>query len=75
MFSSRKSRKALLATALALAATAAAAQTALPGLGRPATAKELAAWDIDVRADFKGLPKGSGSVAQGQVVWEAKCAS
>jgi cytochrome c len=46
-----------------------------PGLGRVATAREIAAWDIDVRADFKGLPKGSGSVAQGQDVWEAKCAS
>ena len=30
------------------------------GIGRPATPKELAAWDIDVRPDFKGLPKGSG---------------
>ena len=45
------------------------------GLGRPATAKELAAWDIDVRPDFKGLPKGSGSVNQGQDIWETKCAS
>ena len=45
------------------------------GIGRDATAKEVAAWDIDVRADFKGLPAGSGSVAQGQDIWEAKCAS
>lgn len=52
----------------------AAAQPALPGLGRPATPKELAAWDIDVRPDFKGLPKGSGTVSQGQDLWEAKCA-
>jgi cytochrome c len=35
----------------------------------------VAAWDIDVRPDFKGLPSGSGSVAKGQDVWEAKCAS
>ena len=35
----------------------------------------MAAWDIDVRPDFKGLPKGTGSVAQGKDVWEAKCAS
>jgi cytochrome c len=55
--------------------TAAASAQVLPGIGRPATAKELAAWDIDVRPDFKGLPKGSGSVARGQVVWESKCAS
>jgi cytochrome c len=35
----------------------------------------VAAWDIDVRPDFKGLPKGQGSVNQGQDIWEAKCAS
>ena len=70
----------LAATAAALSAAilagAALAQSAAyPGIGRPATAKEVAAWDIDVRPDFKGLPKGSGSVAQGMVVWEAQCAS
>ncbi len=59
---------------LALAGGAVAAQE-LPGIGRPATPKEIAAWDIDVRPDFKGLPKGSGTVAQGQDLWEAKCAS
>jgi S-disulfanyl-L-cysteine oxidoreductase SoxD len=59
-----------------LAAGAVWAQaSAYPGIGRPATAKEIQAWDIDVRPDFKGLPKGSGSVARGQDVWEAKCAS
>jgi len=46
-----------------------------PGIGRAATTKEVAAWDIDVRPDFKGLPAGSGSVAKGQEVWEGKCAS
>lgn len=45
-----------------------------PGVGRNATAKEVAAWDIDVRPDFKGLPAGAGTVAKGQEVWEAKCA-
>jgi cytochrome c len=61
------------------AAAPAAAHVAPPGgitgVGRPATAKEVSAWDIDVRPDFEGLPKGSGSVAKGQDVWEAKCAS
>jgi S-disulfanyl-L-cysteine oxidoreductase SoxD len=53
------------------------AQTAknFAGIGRAATAAEVAAWDIDVRPDFKGLPAGRGSVAQGQVIWEAQCAS
>jgi cytochrome c len=70
------SRKRLVAAVLALAAGAAVAQSAaFQGIGRPATPKELAAWDIDVRPDFKGLPKGSGSVAQGMDIWEAKCAS
>jgi len=45
------------------------------GVGRAATVNEVAAWDIDVRPDFKGLPKGMGSVSQGEKVWEAQCAS
>ena len=44
-------------------------------IGRTATPQEIKAWDIDVRPDFKGLPKGQGSVKQGEVVWEAQCAS
>ncbi|GAP38730.1 c-type cytochrome [Piscinibacter sakaiensis] len=77
MFSCRD----VAAAALVLAAAGSAlAQAAAPsagyaGIGRPATAKELQAWDIDVRPDFKGLPKGSGSVAKGMEVWEGKCAS
>lgn len=45
------------------------------GIGRNATPAEVAAWDIDVRPDFKGLPKGSGSTVRGQEVWEGRCAS
>ena len=67
----------LAATVLAFGLLASTVQAAAPltNLGRPATAKEVAAWDIDVRPDFKGLPKGSGSVSAGMKVWEAKCAS
>ena len=74
MFSSRKI---FLSAALFFAATATPAQTDVkyPGAGRDATAKEIAAWDIDVRPDFKGLPPGSGTVAKGQDIWEAKCAN
>ena len=72
MCSSRR----LAVVSLVLACGAAFAQPAPPaGIGRPATAKELAAWDIDVRADFRGLPPGAGSVAKGMEVWEARCAS
>ena len=68
-------RNAVLTAALLAVAGLAAAQSAqYPGVGRTATPKEVAKWDIDVRPDFKGLPAGSGSVAAGQDVWETKCA-
>jgi len=69
-----------LRNALALGVMAAAialpawAQSKFPNVGRDATPKEVAAWDIDVRPDFKGLPPGSGSVDDGQDLWEARCA-
>ena len=59
---------------LCLGSVVLAQSTAYPHVGRNATPKEVAAWDIDVRPDFKGLPLGSGSVEKGQDVWEAKCA-
>ena len=62
-------------TCAVLAAPPAARTAPFPGIGRDATPKELAAWDIDVRPDFKGLPAGSGSVARGMEIWESKCAS
>ena len=67
--------EALATAVLVLAACAAQAQERFPGIGRAATPAEVKAWDIDVRPDFQGLPKGAGSVAKGQDVWEAKCAS
>jgi S-disulfanyl-L-cysteine oxidoreductase SoxD len=51
------------------------AQSKFEGIGRTATPAEVKAWDIDVRPDFKGLPKGQGSVQQGEKLWEAQCAS
>jgi len=69
-------RNVVLVTALVASGSFAVAQgiNKYPGVGRDATPKEVAAWDIDVRPDFKGLPPGSGSVAAGQDVWETKCA-
>ena len=64
-----------LAAVLLAAGAAQAQSSAFPGIGRAATAQEVAAWDIDVRPDFKGLPQGSGSTALGMQVWEGKCAS
>ena len=80
MSSSRKvkafSMRRSLFVALSLVSTAEVCLAVdYPGVGRAATIDEVKAWDIDVRPDFKGLPKGQGSVAQGQDVWEARCSS
>ena len=45
------------------------------GFGKPASAAEIAGWDIDVRPDGFGLPEGRGSVAEGQAIYDVKCAS
>lgn len=44
-------------------------------LGQAATPSEVAGWNIDVRPDGVGLPDGQGSVAQGNDVYDANCAS
>ncbi len=63
---------ALAPTALSLAIGAPSAAAGL-GLGRPPTPREIAAWDIDVRADGRGLPAGRGDVAQGREIYARKC--
>ena len=80
MSSSPSAIAALLALALVAAQPLDAASTNAGkpkrfGFGQPATPAQIAAWDIDVRPDGLGLPDGKGSVAQGQVVYDAQCAS
>lgn len=43
------------------------------GFGRAATQQQIAALDIDVRPDGRGLPSGSGTVMQGQAIYLTKC--
>ena len=45
------------------------------GIGRAATADEIQKLDIDVMPDGRGLPEGSGTVADGAKIYAAKCAS
>ncbi|MDA9524665.1 cytochrome C [Bradyrhizobium sp. CCBAU 11434] len=45
------------------------------GIGRQATAAEIAGWNIDVGPDGSNLPAGSGSVSQGRDVFAQQCAS
>lgn len=64
--------KALLVLSLLAAVPAWAGDRAV---GRPALPAEIAAWDIDVRPDGKGLPKGRGTVKQGEALFQERCAS
>jgi mono/diheme cytochrome c family protein len=43
--------------------------------GRAADSARIRAWDIDVRPDGRGLPPGSGTVAQGATVYAQRCAA
>jgi cytochrome c len=70
-----KFSKTILVLAIAGASTAAFAFDNFKGIGRAATPAEVKAWDIDVRPDFKGLPKGKGNVERGNELFEEKCAS
>ncbi|MDI3320646.1 c-type cytochrome [Pinibacter soli] len=44
-------------------------------IGRKATSAEINEWDIDVRADGKGLPEGSGNATEGKAIFTQKCAA
>ena len=45
------------------------------GIGRPAMTEEVAAWNVDVLPDGRGLPEGSGDVLTGEEVFSENCAS
>ncbi|WP_421982138.1 c-type cytochrome [Roseibium sp.] len=45
------------------------------GLGREARTEEIAAWDVDVLPDGRGLPEGRGDAYWGEEVFAEKCAS
>ncbi|MCH9758741.1 MAG: c-type cytochrome [Proteobacteria bacterium] len=43
-------------------------------VGRAASAKDIAAWDIDIRYDGEGLPAGEMNVEKGVDIYDNKCA-
>ncbi|MFX0541265.1 c-type cytochrome [Roseovarius sp. S4756] len=45
------------------------------GVGQPATEEEIAAINIDVMPDGRGLPDGSGTYAEGEELYETICAA
>ena len=46
-----------------------------PDLGQPAPAALIEAWNIDIAPDGNGLPPGSGTVTQGEAVYDRHCGS
>ncbi len=76
---------ACLALLLALAPAEAAPKKAKPeaghsapaklGIGRAATAEEVAGWDIAIRPDGHNLPVGKGTVKEGEPLYVERCAS
>lgn len=58
---------------IALAGCASPMTQETPNLGRAATPAEVAAWDVSIPPDGRGLPPGRGTSAQGAIVFEQKC--
>lgn len=69
----RQAATIILISTLAGTEPAAAQAPAGPDLGHPATAADIAAWDTDVMPDGRGLPPGSGTVAQGGAIYAQHC--
>ena len=67
-------RKLVLAVAVACGFAAANAFAETPGLGKPIAEGDIAAWNIDVLPDGRGLPAGSGTAKQGAAIYAQKCA-
>ena len=59
---------------IALLLVSGTASAASPNLGQPLTHADLAAWELHAYPDGKGLPPGSGTMAQGAPIYAQKCA-
>lgn len=70
-----KSELHALLCSMVLGAACAGADAQVFGIGRAATEREIAGWNIDVRPDGQGLPAGSGNAARGKPLFELHCAA
>jgi cytochrome c len=68
------SKRAILAASL-LVATITTSLAETPNLGKPIDEAAIAAWDISILPDGTGLPKGSGTPAQGATIFAEKCSA
>ncbi|MGX9694591.1 c-type cytochrome [Achromobacter anxifer] len=62
-----------LAWGLALSLLSIQAHADFGNLGHPATAEEVAGWNIDISADGKGLPQGQGTIEAGAKLYQTAC--
>ena len=69
------SRFAIFSASLLSAMMTDASLAETPNLGKPIDEAAIAAWDISILPDGTGLPKGSGTPAQGAVIYAEKCAA
>jgi S-disulfanyl-L-cysteine oxidoreductase SoxD len=67
--------RALLTASLWLAMMTAASWAETPNLGKPIDEAAIANWDISILPDGTGLPKGSGTPAQGAPIYAEKCSA
>ena len=68
------SRVAIFSALLLSAMMTDASLAETPNLGKPIDEAAIAAWDISILPDGTGLPKGSGTPAQGAVIYADRCA-
>ena len=64
-----------LAFGLVVLTASSAAFAQAPKFGAPIAEADVAAWNIEIRPDGSGLPPGSGTAADGEKVYAAKCQS
>jgi cytochrome c len=68
-------RPIVFSAALLLAMTASLSKAETPHFGKPLDEASIANWDISILPDGTGLPKGSGTSAQGAAIFAEKCAA
>ena len=68
-------KRAAFAASLLLAMMASASLAETPNFGKPIDEAAIANWDISILPDGTGLPKGSGTPAQGAPIYAEKCSA
>jgi len=68
-------KRATFAASLLLAMMASASLAETPNFGKPIDEAAIGNWDISILPDGTGLPKGSGTPAQGAPIYAEKCSA